>query len=280
MMRVAHRDNLAVAGLMLPLPVLITFAYLVPFLGLAAWSLRGQGGGLSLEAYGELFGDAAFAAVLGRTLSVAALTTAISVAAGALLAYVWAFAMPRTRLLVEIAILVPFWISVLVRAFAWLVLLGRDGPVNNTIVALGLSDEPLALIRNEFAVVIGMVHYMIPYAVFPILAAMKAVDPRLLLAAQSLGAGRGRMFWSVLMPLAFPGIIAAAIIVFVFSLGFFVTPAILGGGRVTLVAEFIYVQIFQLADWSKGTAATVLLMLAVAVLFGGVALGQRLAGKR
>lgn len=279
MMRVRHRENLALAGLVLPLPALVVFAYVVPFLGLAAWSLQGRGGP-SLEAYGELLGDATFATVLGRTIRVAALTTAISVAVGGLLAYVWAFAAPRARLLVEIAILVPFWISVLVRAFAWLVLFGKDGPVNDAIVALGLSGEPLALVRNEFAVVIGMVHYMIPYAVFPILAAMKAVDLRLLLAAESLGAGRGRRFWSVLMPLAFPGIIAAAIIVFVFSLGFFVTPAILGGGRVTLVAEFIYIQIFQLADWSKGTAATILLMFAVAVLFGGFALGQRVVGKR
>lgn len=279
MMRVAHRDRLAVLGLLLPLPALITVAYLVPFLGLAGWSLRGQGG-LSFEAYRQLFGDATFSAVLGRTLRVGMLTTVISVTVGGLLAYVWAFAMPRTRLLVEVAILVPFWISVLVRAFAWLVLLGRDGPVNDAIVALGLAAEPLSLVRNEFAVVIGMVHYMLPYAVFPILAAMRAVDPRLLLAAQSLGAGQGRRFWSVLVPLAFPGVIAAAIIVFVFSLGFFVTPAILGGGRVTLVAEYIYIQIFQLADWPKGTAATVLLMLTVGALYGGLAVGQRLMRRR
>lgn len=267
------------SGLLLPLPALTTFAYLVPFLGLAAWSLRGPGG-LSLDAYRDLFGDPVFGVVLGRTIRVAALTTLISVTVGALLAYIWAFATPRIRLVVEITVLVPFWISVLVRAFAWLVLLGRDGPVNDLIIALGLAEAPLTLIRNEFAVVIGMVHYMIPYAVFPILAAMRAVDPRLMLAAQSLGAGQSRRFWSVLMPLAFPGLTAAAIIVFVFSLGFFVTPAILGGGRVTLIAEFIYIQIFQLADWSKGTAATILLMLAVGLLFGGLAFGQRLAGRR
>lgn len=275
MIEAKQRDRMAVLGLVLPLPVFVTLAYLLPFIGLATWSLRGQGG-LSFDAYRALFGDPTFGVVLGRTLRIAMLTTAISIIVGALLAYVWAFAAPRVRLFVEVAILVPFWISVLVRAFAWLVLLGREGPVNSAVVAIGLAGEPLLLVRNEFAVVIGMVHYMIPYAVFPILAAMREVDPRLLLAAQSLGAGQGQRFWSVLLPLALPGVTAAAAIVFVFSLGFFVTPAILGGGRVMLMAEYIYIQIFQLADWSKGTAATVLLMVAVGLLYGGFAGGRRL----
>ncbi|MFT3989337.1 ABC transporter permease [Aestuariivirga sp.] len=262
-------------GLVLPLPLVVALAYVIPFLGLAGWSLRSAEGGFSLDAYRDLLTTGSFVPIMARTFRIAALTTMISVVIGGLLAYVWVFAEPRMRLLVEITVLVPFWISVLVRAFAWLVLLGRSGPLSEAASALGLTDGPVSFTRNEFAVVVGMVHYMIPYAVFPILSALRAMDPRLLLAAQSLGASQAKRFWTVLVPLAMPGIAAASIIVFVFALGFFVTPALLGGGRVMLVAEYIYTQIFQLADWPKGTAATVLLMLCVGVLFGVLALTQR-----
>jgi putative spermidine/putrescine transport system permease protein len=265
----------AVLGLLLPLPIVVALAYIIPFLGLAGWSLQGADGSLTFASYRDLFVNETFGAVMTRTFRVAALTTTISVAIGGLLAYVWAFAGSRMRLLVEITVLVPFWISVLVRAFAWLVLLGRDGPVATLVAELGLTDGPVTWTRGEFAVTVGMVHYMVPYAAFPILSALRAIDPRLLLAAQSLGAEQRRRFWTVLVPLAMPGVVAAAIIVFVFALGFFVTPAILGGGRVMLMAEYIYTQIFQLADWPKGTAATVLLMIGVSLIFGAMAVAQR-----
>lgn len=280
MIRASQRGGAAMGGLLLPLPAVVVLAYIIPFAGLVGWSVRDGEGGLSLAAYGDLLTNVGFGSVLVRTFRVAALTTAISVAIGGLLAYVWAFAGPRMRLVVEVTVLVPFWISVLVRAFAWLVLLGRDGPVAGLVSALGLSDGPVALTRSEFAVVVGMVHYMVPYAVFPILSVLRAMDTRLLLAAQSLGAGQRQRFWTVLVPLAMPGVAASAIIVFVFALGFFVTPAILGGGRVMLMAEYIYTQIFQLADWSKGTAATVLLMASVGLIFAGLASMQRRWGQR
>jgi putative spermidine/putrescine transport system permease protein len=156
---------------------------------------------------------------------------------------------------------------VLIRAFSWLFLLGEQGLVNNTLIALGLTDEPLQLMRNQFGVVVGMVHFMIPYAVLPLYSNMKGIDPQLARASQGLGASAFLTFRKVYFPQTLPGIYGAALLVFIFSLGFYVTPVILGGGRTVMVAEYISTQILQLVNWGSGAAiASVLLMAIVAAL--------------
>ncbi len=152
------------------------------------------------------------------------------------------------------------WISALVRAFAWVVLLRREGVFNSALLSLGLIDRPLALIWNELGVVIGMVHYMLPYAVLPLYANMRDIDQRCIAAARGLGASRRQTFLRVFLPLSVPGIVGAGILVFVYSLGFFVTPAILGGGKTLMIAEFIRLQIVEILRWGTGTMlATVLI---------------------
>ncbi len=188
--------------------------------------------------------------------------------------YVWVRGTRLQRRLFELCILVPFWISLLTRAFGWLALLSSRGLVNTLLQALGLIDEPLQLVRNEFGVVIGMVHVLIPFAVFPLASAMRAVDERVLLAAQGLGASRFRIFRSVFLPLTVSGIAGSALITFVFTLGFFVTPAILGGGRSVMVAELVYLRMFQSPDWGLGAAVSVVLVAIVGALLG---LGYRVA---
>jgi putative spermidine/putrescine transport system permease protein len=137
--------------------------------------------------------------------------------------------------------------------------------VNNTLMNAGVITEPLPLVWNEFGIIVGMVHYMVPFAVLPMLASMGEIDPRLLAAARGLGASRAQVFRKVFLPLSMPGVIAAAVLVFIFSLGFYITPAILGGGKTLMVAEWISLQILDLIRWGLGTMMATVLVLAILV---------------
>jgi putative spermidine/putrescine transport system permease protein len=251
-------------ALIAPLPVFLGLVYGLPFLGVARWSVTLPEPGLSQ--YVRVFTDPIVVGVLLRTLRICAVVTVAATAAAYALAYVWVHGSPLQRRLVEFCILVPFWISTLTRAFGWLVLLYNKGLFNTWLQELGVIAEPLTLVRNEFGVIVGMTHFLIPFAVFPIASAMRHVDERVLLASRGMGAGRLRTFWSVFLPMTMPGILGAGLLVFVFSLGFFITPAILGGGRSVMAAEFVYVQTFQTTNWGLAAAISVVLVAIVALL--------------
>jgi putative spermidine/putrescine transport system permease protein len=200
------------------------------------------------------------------TIRIAGVTTLISVLVGYLLAYRMHVAQPTELRIIIFGLMFPLWTSVLVRAFAWVALLQNNGIVNSALLGVGVTDHPFAMIRNELGVVIGMVHVMIPYATLPIYSAMRAVDPRLSQAARSLGAPPWSTFWRVFLPLTLPGVGAGMILVFITSIGFYVTPIVLGGGKVVMIAEYISVQITETLRWGLGSMlATVL--LAVVLLF-------------
>ncbi|MGJ4856181.1 ABC transporter permease [Labrys sp. KB_33_2] len=249
-----------------PLLAFLTLVYLIPFLGVAQWSITLPEPGLTQ--YQRLAGDPLVLSVFLRTFRICAMVTVITVIAAYMIAYVWVRGTPMQQRLAELCILIPFWISVLTRAFGWLALLSNRGLVNSWLQSLGFISEPLTLVRNEFGVIIGMSHFLIPFAVFPLASAMRSLDERVFLAARGMGAGSMRIFWSVFVPMTFSGIIGATLIVFVFALGFFVTPAILGGGRSVMVAELIYLRMFQSPDWGLGAAISVTLVVIVAVLMG------------
>lgn len=247
-----------------PLLVFLAACYLLPFLGVVSWSVTLPEPGF--DQYGAAVSDPLVQSVFLRTLRICVVVTALSVTAAYAIALVWVRGTPTQRLLVEFCILIPFWISVLTRAFGWMALLSNRGLVNVWLQSAGIIDEPLALVRNELGVIIGMSHFLIPFAVFPLASAMRAVDDRVLLAARGMGAGRARVFWNIFVPMTAAGILGAALIVFVFALGFFVTPAILGGGRSVMIAELIYLRIFQSPNWGLAAAISVLLMAGVAAL--------------
>ena len=247
-----------------PLLAFLLLVYALPFLGIAAWSVTLPTPGLGQ--YEKLVGDPLVASVFVRTFRICVAVTVVAVAAAYAIAYVWVRGALWQRRVLELCILIPFWISLLTRAFGWLALLSNRGLINTWLQAAGLIDSPLSLVRNEGSVVAGMVHVLIPFAVFPIASAMRAVDERVLLAARGMGASRLRIFWSVFLPMTASGVIGAALIVFVFTLGFFVTPAILGGGRSVMVAELVYLRMFQSPDWGLGAAISVALVAIVAGL--------------
>ena len=266
------------ALLLVPLLGFMVLAYLVPFLGVAAWSVTLPEPGLGL--YRAALTDPLVQSVLLRTFRVCLVVTVVTVCASYMVTLLWVRGSRMQRFLIELCILIPFWISVLTRAFGWLALLSNKGILNTWAQNLGFLTEPLTLVRNEFGVVVGMVHFLIPFAAFPLASAMRAVDERVLLAARGMGAGRGRVFAQVFVPMTWPGILGAALMVFVFSLGFFVTPAILGGGRSVMAAELIYLRIFQSPNWGLGAAISVILMVAVGGLLAVMMRQARPAGAR
>lgn len=259
------RSNPISAALFLaPLLLLLGLAYGIPFFGVVKWSFTLPEPGLGQ--YRTLLTDPLVQSVFIRTFRICVFVTVAAVGAAYAIAYVWVRGTPAQRLVAEYCILVPFWISVLTRAFGWVALLSNQGLINTWLRAAGVLSEPLALVRNEFGVVVGMVHFLIPFAVFPIASAMRTLDERVLLAARGMGASRTRIFWTVFMPMTMSGVIGSALIVFVFAIGFFVTPSILGGGRSVMVAELVYLRIFQSPDWGLGAAISITLVVIVGLL--------------
>ncbi|RAI58970.1 ABC transporter permease [Roseicella frigidaeris] len=252
--------------LLLPAFLLMTVLYLAPILQVLAISVTEPAPGLGN--YERLLTSPGLQRVIGTTLRICLITTLVSLLLGYALSYVIALASPRARRWWLLGVLLPLWISVLVRAFAWVTLLRRQGLVNEGLLSLGLIEAPLPLVWNEFGIVVGMVHYMVPYAVLPMLAAMREIDPRLLAAARGLGASRGTAFRRVFLPLSAPGLVAAGLLVFIVSLGFYITPAILGGGKTLMAAEWIKLQILDLVRWGMGAMLATMLVVTILTLLG------------
>ncbi|HEX9446617.1 MAG TPA: ABC transporter permease [Dongiaceae bacterium] len=225
---------------------------------------------IGIDNYVKLAESRAIQKVVITTLRICLITTSAAVIIGYVIAFTVTLAPPRTRSLLMFAILVPFWMSVLVRAFAWVTLLRNEGVINSFLMSFGVIDTPLAMSNNEFGVIVGMTHFMTPYAVLPLLASMDGINPALIAAARGLGAGGAQSFLKGFLPLTKPGIFAAMILVFIMTLGFFVTPIILGGGRTVMVAEYITVQMQQTLRWGLAAALATVLLLVVLLLIGAL----------
>jgi ABC-type spermidine/putrescine transport system permease subunit I len=188
-----------------------------------------------------------------------------------LIGYPLAYALNRARglafSLIIIAIVLPYFTSVIVRTYAWMVLLGRNGLINQVLLGLGLVSEPLELMYNRLGVVIGMTYVLLPYMVLTLYAAMKAVDPRLLLAAEGMGASGLGVFLRVFLPLTMHGVIAGSLIVFILGIGFFVTPALMGGPSDIMIAMLIEREIELTQNWPVAAMMTVVLLVVTLVLY-------------
>jgi ABC-type spermidine/putrescine transport system permease subunit I len=219
--------------------------------------------------------DELYVSVLWDSIEIAALVTALCL----VLAYpVAAWLVQAGRLgfiLGMFFLLLPFWTSVLVRTYAWMVLLGRNGVVNRALRDWGWIEFPLPLLHNLTGVLIGIVHVMLPYMVFPIYAALLRIDPDLNRAAEGLGAPAWRAFLRVTLPLSLPGVFAGCALVFVITLGFFITPALLGGGRVMMIAMLIEQQVREFLDWPFAAALAAVLLAATLVIYAAL---SRLTG--
>jgi putative spermidine/putrescine transport system permease protein len=252
--------------LVLPLLAFLVLLFVLP-IGQVLWISLSEPS-LGLQNYRHLVTSGSIHRMLWTTFRVCALTTALSLVLGYAVAYAMVHASPRHRTWMLLFILVPFWVSVLVRAFSWLMLLHDGGILNSFLESQGIITEPIHLVRNEVGVLIGMTHYMIPYAVLPLYATMRGIDRQYVMAARGLGAGSFEAFRRVYLPMSLPGIVGAGVLVFILTLGFFVTPAILGGGKTVMIAEYVSVQILNIARWGVGAMLAVVLLVSVFALLG------------
>lgn len=252
---------LAVPGL-----VFLVFFFAYPVGELLMLSLRAPDtGAFSIATFQRIANTDVYLRVLGITFRIAGNTALYSLLLGYPLAY-WLARMPeffRGRMM--LFVMVPFWTSYLVKTFAWMIVLGRSGVINTLVTGSGLSDEPLGLLHNEFGVMVGMVHAMVPLAVMTMLPVMINLDRRLVQAAQTLGASPSHAFWLVYFKLSLPGVTAAGLLVFISSLGFFIVPAFLGGRRETMLAQLIITQVQELLNWAFAGALAAM-MLATALI--------------
>ena len=221
----------------------------------------------TLANYRALGGDTVFATVLMSTLQTSFIVTAGTL----LLGYPVALAMARMRrraaALVLGVVLLPFWTSVLVRSYSWMVLLGRHGVINEALMALGVIDAPLKLLNTTLAVDIAMIHILLPYMVLPVANALRQIDPSLPRAAQGLGASPAAVFRQVILPLSLPGVAAGVLLVFVLALGFYITPALVGGPRDIMLSMLIAQQI-ELLNWSYAACLSAVLLAVTLLILG------------
>jgi putative spermidine/putrescine transport system permease protein len=253
------RWNLLV--LIAPLLLLTLIVFDVPLLNTIYWSVADPTTGALTDAnFREFAQSSAYMRIIWRTLGVSLEVTIVTALLGYPLAY-WATKLnPRPRMIVLGLVVMTFWVSILVRTYAWIVILGNAGLVNKILMWLGLTGRPVEFLYNELGIVIGMVNVLLPFLVLPLYAAMTRVDRRLLEVAETLGAGRLRIFWQVFFPLTVPTLAASAILVFILGLGFYITPAVLGGGKVPLIANMMDLLINRFARWEIAAVVSVVLM--------------------
>jgi len=263
-----HMERLKLFGLSSPALMLVMVILVIPVGWLFYVSFIGADGSFSLENYERMITRKSYGRIFWTTFEVSLLTTGICILIGYPLAYFMSQLPPRLANLCLIAVLLPFWTSLLVRTYAWLVLLQKNGLVNNWAISLGLWDEPIKIVHNLNGTLIGMVHIMLPFLILPAYGAMRAIDRDYIKAAANLGASPRRAFWTVFFPLSTPGLFAGALMVFVLCLGFFVTPAVLGGGKVIMVSMKIVSNIELFVNWGAASAlGVVLLVLTAGVLW-------------
>jgi putative spermidine/putrescine transport system permease protein len=216
-----------------------------------------------------------YTTVLARTMLISAIVTGICLLLGFPVAFVIAGASNRVAAMLMILILLPFWTSLLARLAAWVVLLQQNGIVNDALLALGVIDQPLRLIFNRAGVIIAMVHILLPFMILPIYAVMKGIRPEYVRAARSLGATPATAFLRVYLPQTAPGIAAGVLLVFIMAVGYYITPALLGGADDQMISWFIAFYTTDTVNWGLAAALGVVLLLATGVLY---AVYRRLAG--
>lgn len=274
-------EERAMIWLTAPALAIVLILMVCPIALLLSLSLVEQDGSLGFHNYMLFFAEPAYVQMFVNTFMIAIVVTALCLLLGYPVAYLLSILPPRWSGLLMLAVLVPFWTSTLVRTFSWLIILQRNGLVNKSLIELGVIERPLALVHNMTGTIIGMVHIMVPFLVLPLYASMKAIDHNLMRAAASVGATPSQAFRHVFLPLSMPGLIAGVIMVFVMCLGFYITPAVLGGGKVKMIAQRIEEAISLYPTWGPAAAlAVVLLVTTAACLMFSMLLVRRLARGR
>jgi ABC-type spermidine/putrescine transport system permease subunit I len=258
-----------------PLLILLSVFFLYPLIALFPESLIADEK-FSLEHYRHFFREPLYGFILVRTIRIAAYVTVICFLIGYPVAYFLANLNNRkVSNLLMICVLLPFFTSILVRSYAWIVIFQTKGLINSIFLTLGIIEKPLSILYTEMAVIIGMVHIMLPFMILPVYSVLKNLDRNLLRAARNLGANAVKAFLRVTFPLSLPGVGAGVMFTFILSLGFFITPALLGGPKTLMISTLIEQQINRLMNWEFASAISVILLITTVIV---VAVFDRIVG--
>lgn len=258
------------------LPLLLILVY--------TFFTRGRFGGVvwdfTLDNYGRAF-EPVYLKVFGTSMLIAGVTTVLALLLGYPTAYAITRLSPRWRTVALVLVVLPFWTNFLIRTYAWIILLNSEGPLNRALLDLGVIGAPLGLLYTPGAVIVGLLYAYLPLVVLPVYASIERVDRQLLEAARNLGAGRARTFFDVTLPLTLPGVMIGAIFVFVPSMGNFVVPELLGGGKTVMVGNLIRDQFLEARDWPFGSVIALLVVGLLVALFAlQAAIARRINGKK
>ncbi|WGW11461.1 ABC transporter permease [Saxibacter everestensis] len=260
--------------LVVPAVIVVVLVFVIPVLYIVWQSVSDPT--IGLQNYAWLLTSSTNLQVLGRTIVVAIGATLITAVVGYPYAYLMSTSGPVLRGIMMALVLLPFWTSLMVRAFAWVIILQNNGVLN--AILRGMGAPGVSLLGTTTATLIGMCQVLMPFMVLPMVAVMQSIDHRLPLAAQVMGASPQKAFRTVYFPLSLPGVFAGCLMVFILSLGFYITPALLGSPREQLLPNAIYAQVLELLNWGHGGAMAVALLMIVGVLLALVALLGRVFG--
>lgn len=264
------RRNYRLLILLFPVIFWLVCFFLIPLMSVFAYSFieRGTYGGVqwnfTLENYQRLF-DGLYLGILWRSVSTAIVATALCLLLGYPFAYYLARYQPKWRNVLLLLVVIPFWTNFLIRTYAWILILRTEGVLNSLLAFLIPNVQPLELLNTPIAVQIGLVYGYLPFMILPLYASLEQLDLGLMEAAQDLGASPRRTFWHVTVPLSLPGILAGSMLVFIPTVGAFITPELLGGGKVSYIGNVVERQFKSARDWPFGSALSFLLMCIVLV---------------
>jgi putative spermidine/putrescine transport system permease protein len=263
-----RREQRLMLALALPALLVILLLVVLP-VGWLAWQSVYHNG-FTLENYRRIWSEDIYWRSFALTFEISLLVTLLALLLGYPIAYAASVAPKRWGIIILALVVLPFWTSVLVRAYAWLALLQRTGVINQLLRQLGVIDEPLALVHNSFGTIVATLHILLPFMVLPLYATMQQIPRDLMQAGASLGAGPMLTFWRIFLPLSLPGVLAGSTLVFVLALGFYITPELLGGGRTIMISMLVSRNVELYDQWGAASAVGVVLLVAVGLIFFAV----------
>ena len=253
--------------LILPALFLIVFMF-IPLIQIFKLSITDANNSFTLDAYIKFFKSSIYLKVIFLTFKVSIVVTLLCLLLGYPVAYAMTKCSKRVSSLIMIAVMIPFWTSLLVRTYAWMIILQSNGVINNLLMKVGLINEPLQLMHNTTGVYIGMTHILLPYMILSLFPVLSGIDRNYIMAAQNLGANKFLAFLKIYLPLSIQGIAAGSILVFVMGIGYFITPSLLGGSNDAMISQLIQVQVSKLLNWQFSSAVSIILLfISVIVLY-------------
>ena len=264
--KLERREKLIYFAFVAPLLLYLALFFLYPLFSFLPTSVF-YDGGFSFDKYLRAFTKTVYLRILRTTFEIAGLTTLISLILAYPLAYLFTNATGKVKGLITVLIILPFWTSIIVRMYAWMSLLGHNGILNRLFIEGGVISEPIPMMFNRFGVLVGMVHFMLPYMVLSIYAVMSGIPPEYMQAGANLGAPPLKRFVKIYLPLSMPGVGAGCLLVFILALAFYITPALLGGLKDTMIAQIIEQQMVTAFDWSFAAALSTILIFVTTTLY-------------